>query len=351
MARNPFALSSPITLRGPVGSFGACRRKNRIAGWSCAHEPRGGHHEISLLETRSVADRSQQPVVGRTPSSISRCFSNWSAPVNLGPTINSSFIDFTPEISRDGLSLYFSSNRPGGSGLNDLWVAQRPGLDAEWGLPINLGTVINTGANEAAPHLSRDGHYLVFTSNRAEGGFGSNDLWVSRRVDIHDDLAWEEPVNLGPPVNGPSFDAGATLWHREFYFTSDRESTGPPDVFVSLLGPHGALGPPVLVPELSSEGNDLRPSIRFDGLEIFVSSNRAGSLAGSQDVWVSTREHPDEPWSPPANLGAEINTEFQEQQPAISGDGTVLLFGSDRPGGNGGLDLCAASRVIMHVRP
>ncbi len=279
-------------------------------------------------------------------SSVAHHFSNWSAPVNLGPTVNSSFIDFTPEVSRNGLSLYFSSNRPGGSGLNDLWVSKRPDRDSEWGPPINLGSAINSGANDAAPHLSRNGHYLFFTSNRADGGFGSNDLWVSQRVHTHDDFAWEKPVNLGPPVNGPSFDAGATLWRREFYFTSDRDSGGPLDVYVSFIDRNRMFYPPVLVSELSSEGNDLRPSIRFDGLEIFLSANRAGSLAGSQDLWVATRENHDEPWSPPVTLGAGINTEFQEQQPAISGDGTMLFFGSDRPGGSGGLDLYLATRAV-----
>jgi Tol biopolymer transport system component len=247
-------------------------------------------------------------------------------------------------MSKDGLSLYFSSNRPGGSGLNDLWVSQRPDVDAGWGPPVNLGSTVNSIANDAAPHLSRDGHYLFFTSNRV-GGFGSNDLGVSRRIQPHDDFAWEEPINLGFPVNDASFDAGATLWQREFYFTSDRQSSGPLDIYVSLIDGHGLFAPPILVADLSSEGNDLRPSIRLDGRELFFSSNRDGSVAGSQDLWVSTRNNRADSWSTPVSLGAGINTEFQEQQPAVSDDGKMLLFGSDRPGGSGGLDLYQATRA------
>src|SRR5262245_36954538 len=93
-------------------------------------------------------------------------FSPWTVPKNLGPTINSSSIDFGPVISKDGLSLYLASNRPGGFGGQDIWVSQRPTEDAPWGPPTNLGGVVNTPDDEAVPALSRDGHFLFFNSNR-----------------------------------------------------------------------------------------------------------------------------------------------------------------------------------------
>ena len=241
--------------------------------------------------------------------------------------------------------MYFSSNRPGGFGLNDLWVSQRSSVDAEWEAPVNLGPVINTSSNDAVAHVSRDGHYLFFSSNRP-GGFGSNDIWVSRRVNTHDDFAWEAPVNLGSEVNGSSFDAGPAVRGPELYFTSDRDSGGPLDVYVSRVRRNGGFGLPILEPNLSSEGNDQRASIRFDGREIFLSSDRAGSFNASQDLWVSTRQGNGRPWSPPMNLGPDINTAFQEQQPAISGDGTMLFFASSRPGGSGALDLYVSMRGV-----
>jgi Tol biopolymer transport system component len=276
-------------------------------------------------------------------SLVSEGFSDWSAPVNLGETVNSAFIDFTPEISKNGLSLYFSSNRPGGLGAPDLWVAHRPKVDAPWGAAVNLGPVVNSDGNDGAPHLTRDGHQLFFTSNRP-GGSGDNDLWMSWRADTQDDFAWGAPVNLGPAVNSSSFDAGATLWGPEFYFTSNRATGDALDIFVSRL--HGnTFAPGVLVAELSSDGNDLRPSIRFDGREILLSSDRAGSVDGSQDIWVSTRQNAADPWSTPANLGPAINTEFLEQQPALSKDATALYFASDRPGGSGDVDLYVTTRA------
>ncbi|MBI4521182.1 MAG: PD40 domain-containing protein [Gemmatimonadetes bacterium] len=319
----------------------------RLAGWALAF----GSPLVGCSSDDGVVDPGAAKH-GATASIASSRFSEWSAPENLGPTVNSPFVDFTPEISRDGLSLYFSSNRPGGFGLTDLWVSRRSSVDDPWGAPVNLGPTINTSGTEGAPHLSRDGHQLFFASSRP-GGFGSNDIWVSRRSDPRDDFGWEPPANLGPQVNSSEFDAGPTVRHPELYFTSDRASPGGGlDVYLSLVGPGlnvvapgAAFGPAVLVAELSSTGNDLRPSLRFDGLEIFLSSNRAGTV-GADDIWVSTRRSDAEAWSTPINVGTPINSEFVEAQPAISADGTELYFASNRPGGSGGPDLYVARRVL-----
>jgi Tol biopolymer transport system component len=266
--------------------------------------------------------------------------SEWSAPVNVGPTVNSPFVDNLPVLSKDGLSLYFTSNRPGGSGALDLWVSRRASLDAPWGVAANLGSTVNSSGNDAAPNLSRDGHYLFLTSNRP-GGFGDNDIWVSWRSDVHDDFAWEAPVNVGPPINGPTFDAGAAFRRPEFYFTSG-PNAGALDIYVSSVTGN-SFEAPQLVGELSSTANDQRPSVRYDRREIFLSSNRPGGF-GADDIWGATRPSAAAAWSTPVNLGAVINTSFVETQPGLSEDGTMLFFTSDRPGGSGGLDLYVSTR-------
>lgn len=292
-------------------------------------------------DARVTGPAARADVVASAPFTQS---AGWSTPANLGPTVNSAFVEFTPEISADELSLYFSSNRPGGSGSNDLWVSRRGAVDASWGTPFNLGPVINSSGNDGAPHLSRDGHRLFFTSNRA-GGQGDNDVWLSWREDVNDDLAWQAPVNLGSGINGPGFEAGASLWGRELYYTSDVGVAGPLDIYLSLVAEGGDFGPGVLVTALSSvAGHDLRPSISFDGLEIFLSSDRPGSTAGSQDIWRSHRL-PDRTWSTPVSLGPAVNSGFQEQQPALSKDGRRLFFASNRPGGSGAIDIYVVERL------
>src|SRR5437870_5414963 len=121
-------------------------------------------------------------------------YSDWSAPVNLGAVINSPFNDQGPAISKDGLSLYFSSGRPGGFGGSDIWVSQRASLEAPWDSPINLGGLVNTAANESNPTLSRDEHCLFFNSNTSGG---LNGIWASCRQHTHDDFGWQAPLNLG----------------------------------------------------------------------------------------------------------------------------------------------------------
>src|SRR6187399_1796564 len=81
------------------------------------------------------------------PVPAAQHFSDWDVPVNLGPGVNSAFADQSPALSKDGLSLYFQSDRPG-FGNTDLWVSQRNGEDEPWGPAVNLGDVVNSAAFE-----------------------------------------------------------------------------------------------------------------------------------------------------------------------------------------------------------
>jgi len=130
---------------------------------------------------------------------------SWGAPVNLGPAVNSASDDWCPSISADGLELYFSSNRPGGSGTWDIWTASRATVNDTWGSPVNLGASINTEAEDCWPSLSPDGLVLFFTSNRS-GGQGSWDLYMARRTTRKD--PWGSPTNFGPLVNSPEGQGG-----------------------------------------------------------------------------------------------------------------------------------------------
>jgi hypothetical protein len=278
-------------------------------------------------------------------------FSDWAAPNNLGPTVNSSANDFGPATSKDGLSLYFSSDRPGGFGSSDIWVSQRHSRNDPWGPPVNLGAVINTAAPEGPPSLSRDGHWLFFNT----GGMVDSDIWAAWREHSHDDFSWEPAFNLGIAVNSPFFDTGASFFENDeggaplLFFASNRPGLGDPgtfDIYVSQLAPNGLFSPATLVPELSSSATEQRPSIRFDGLEIFFFSNRLGSTGN--DLWVSTRQTVFAPWSPPFNLGPPVNSPFAESQPYIDADRQALFAASTRPGGFGGQDLYVSMRIKHH---
>jgi hypothetical protein len=264
-------------------------------------------------------------------------YSPWSVPVNLGPIVNLTGTESGAFISKDGLSLYFGSyNRPGGYGGFDIWVSQRPSAGEPWGEPRNLGPTVNTSGSEQTPTLSLDGHLLFFASDYSHPGYsGGLDLYVSRRHNKRDDFGWRTPTNLGSGVNSPSADYGPALFEDDetgsfiLYFSSDRVIPLKEDIYASTLQEDETFGPALLVEALNSTSRDARPAIRKDGLEMFLDSNRSGTIGGN-DLYVSTRASTVEPWSTPVNLGVLVNSSVLDARPALSFDGTELYFHSDR---------------------
>jgi Tol biopolymer transport system component len=289
-------------------------------------------------------------------------FSDWSAPVNLGPIVNSPATEAGAFISKDGLSLYFGAwscgptpsppCRPDGFGQFDIYVSQRATAEEPWGPPQNLGPTINTSSNEQTPTLSLDGHRLYFASDRP-GGFGNLDLYVSRRHNRRDDFGWQPPVNLGSGVNTSTVERSPAPFEDDvtetltLYFSSNRPAgMAGENIYASTLQPDETFGPAALVPELSSPSADSVPAIRRDGLEMFLCSNRPGTVGG-QDLWVATRPSTWDLWSAPVNLGSVVNSTVLDFRPALSFDGTALYFHSERPGGFGGYDLYVTTRTKL----
>ncbi len=278
-------------------------------------------------------------------------FSEWSSPVNMGGVVNSSATEVAGEFSKDGLALYFGSDRLVSNSF-DIWVSRRAGSESEWETPVALGSTINaSGFNDIGPAFSRDGHVLFFQSNRP-GGFGAGDIWMSWRARTKLDTGWNLPENLGAVVNtafgetAPAFFEGDEDAPAELYFTSTRPRPGSgskdEDIYVTVIGDDGRFGPPVRVAELCSEGNDGGPTISHNGREMYFYSDRPGSAAS--DIYVSTRPNLSAPWSTPLNLSV-ANSAAGDAHPALSADGTMLVFNSARPGGYGGHDLYVMTRT------
>jgi len=214
---------------------------------------------------------------------------DWGTPTNLGLTVTASQTDdCCAFISFDGLELYFNSiNRPGGHGGWDTWVSTRETKTADWGIPLNLGQPVNSSASDLAPHISADGLVLYFSSRRT-GGFGSDDIWVSRRTTKND--PWGEPINLGSIVN--------------------------------------------------SSASENYPFLSADGLLLFFSEEPGAPIRpggyGNIDMWVTRRASISDPWEIPVNLGPIVNTTSLDCAARTSLDGSILYFCSARTGGFGG---------------
>lgn len=106
-----------------------------------------------------------------------------------------------PTLSKDGKTLYFSSNMPGGFGGMDIWYCS---LD-RWGdatEPVNMGSGINTPGDEVSPYLHPRSGNLYFSSN-GHVGFGGFDVFISK---FDEDYGWQRPINLDKPINSSKDD-------------------------------------------------------------------------------------------------------------------------------------------------
>lgn len=228
----------------------------------------------------------------------------WGAPVRVGAPVNSTANDFCPTLAPDGRNFYFVSNRAGGCGGADIHTAQRSPTGS-FGSVTNLGCQVNSPADEASPMPLREvgkGKVLYFSSTRP-GGFAAE-------------------------------AAGALV--------------GDSDLYVSVCD-GTVFGPAALVLGANSTLEGGQPTTRHDGLELFFFSNRTGTL-GLADIYAATRAKTSNAWSTPFNLDANVNSAAAETRPSISWDGTNLYYGSTRPGGEGSTDHYVTTREKLKTK-
>ena len=254
-------------------------------------------------------------------------------PTNLGPNVNSSSSDYGVSISADGLSLFLDSDRPDLADY-DLYVATRETTEDEWGSAVNLGPTVNspTTHNEGCPSISVDGLELFFSGMAWQPnatGYGESDLWVTKRASISDD--WSAPENLGALVNTANNDCEPSISADglSLYFASDRPggySTW--DLWVTTRKTKDdPWEEPVNLGEPVNSYNAYAPNISADGLVLFLASgsSRPGGL-GQRDLWMTRRATHSDPWGEPINLGPAINTSAHDLVPCVSRDGCTLYF-------------------------
>jgi hypothetical protein len=281
-------------------------------------------------------------------------FSDWGTAQKIdeiagnNSELNTPFQDGCPIQSPDGLSLYQASNRPGGEGGLDIWVAHRESTDDPWGAPENLGQPVNSAADDFCPTPVRGGGLFFVSREALTGSCGMGDIYFTRENATR---GWSEPRNLGCAPNGPNTaldEQGPSYVENDddaYLFFSSSSAAVPGDIYVSQRLSGWNFGGSTAVTGLNSAGNDIQPNVRKDGLEVVFSSNRAGGL-GAQDIWVATRDSFGAPWSAPENLGAAINTAAAESRPSLSKNARQLLFGrSPGPEGIGDIYVSTRSKV------
>lgn len=172
--------------------------------------------------------------------------SGWGKPERLVFSDSTSW-DGSPAFSRDGRTLYFSSNRPGGNGGLDIY---RVNMDASgrFGNPVNMGKAINTAGDEVFPFVSEDGK-LYFASD-GHPGLGKLDLFVAVRKGGKITVE-----NLGLPYNSPMDDFGYLIddFGNEFFTSNRGGGEGDDDIYYYLAPEIPEEETPVEIPEIEEE--------------------------------------------------------------------------------------------------
>ncbi len=200
----------------------------------------------------------------------------------LSDTVNRFLMQYFPVLTADEQQLIFT-RRVGylDEHDEDLVVSAREG--GKWSEPVSVSDKINSPYNEGTCTISADGRLLIFTSCQGRRGFGSCDLFESRRVGDE----WTVPVNMGPAVNSPAWES--------------------------------------------------QPSLSADGRILYFVSERRGGVGG-RDIYMSYKLD-EKQWSKAQNMGPVINTPFNEISPFIHANGVSLFFATDGRPGFGGYDI------------
>jgi len=243
----------------------------------------------------------------------------WSEPEPLAG-INSEYDELGPALSDDRQLLYFYSNRPGGLGGYDIWVARWDG--ETWSGVENAGPSVNSPYDEYDPALSPDGGKLYFSSNRKE---------AAAAEEAGHQVRW--PTTLRRSGEGFAFDIYAAA-----KLAPEEDQDGVPDFTQATR-----------VDVLSSESNDGQIAFSHRGDFVYFSSNRPGGFGG-YDIYRSRIMGGE--IQPPENVGAPVNSEGDEMDPVLQMEGHRLLFTSSRDAETPGdftLFQTTSREVVSHV--
>ena len=307
----------------------------------------------------------------------------WTPPEPMPDQFNTPGEEYEVCLSPDDSEMYFVRGLPGKGA--DLFVSVR--LDGKWGAPRPVAS-INTSYDELGPRLSRDGQTLLFYSNRP-GGLGGHDIWAA----VRGPDGWQAAVNLGPSVNGPhnEYSPAMDATGRRLFFSTNREAAeraggarrwqatirqgeiGDYDLYMAVLDaaparrpaqrpvpptsspvttpdpveapatrPAAAAPLPFLaqqarkVPHVNTPQHEGTPCISPAGDFLYFASNRGGG-AGGFDLYRVRITGAD--WADVENLGPEVNTDANETDPQLAAGGFRMYFSSDRQGEGGTYDL------------
>lgn len=274
---------------------------------------------------------------------------------NLGKNINSTFQDFAPLISADENTLIFSSKRPNSGKKDenldyyeDLYISYKE--PTGWSTPKNLGPPINTRVNDAACGLSLDGQQLfLYKNDTLDKDASGGDIYQS---DFKNGK-WSKPKRMTSAINSAFWEPSASLIADEntMFFSSDRPGGfGGLDLYVVHRDPKTKVwgSPKNLGANVNTEYNEDAPYIHPDSKTLYFSSNNKNSMGGF-DIFTSNYDKLTDSVGSPINIGYPINTADNELYFVWSADGKRGYFSSAKADSYGEEDLYMVTRPNVKV--
>lgn len=231
-------------------------------------------------QRQGVSKADKKGRVGLKIYKADKGYFDWENIVEL-PFNDNDYSCLHPALSADGKRLFFASDKPGGFGGMDIYFVER--TNRGWSAPINLGPEINTSKNEVFP-FSHESGTLFFASDGHEGLGGLDNFMIDLS-----DRKWGRVINLGLPFNSEKDDLGLVLRPNgtRGYFTSNRErdNRGQDDIYL-FDAPAGLKG--IELPETNNilvSVYDVESSRRILGAGIRVYSLSADGMAENEDLY------------------------------------------------------------------
>ncbi len=258
---------------------------------------------------------------------------------NLSQRVNQLNRDSGPSVSSSGNRIYYASDGPDFVTRPKLMVTDL--LEGVWqeGRLLDIPQEAETFAFRRSPCISYDERTLYFTRALLSGIFvAQTRIWESKFVNGR----WHSPEDMGDVINhadaiGVTSDPSISADGNTLYLSSDRPgSHGGTDLWVAENIDGEWQFPLNLGAPVNSIYNDAEPSISADGNTLYFTSGRPGGV-GSSDIWVSRKVNGE--WTEPKNLGPRVNSTGSDREPELSKDGNSLYFTGIRDGGEGLSDI------------
>lgn len=253
---------------------------------------------------------------------------------NLGSNINDKHDQYFPCLTNDQSLLFYT--RMSATGRDEDLYYSIHEVNG-WRRGENVGNTFNTKLDEGMSTLVRDGRRMFFTACKREDVIGVCDIWEAQ-IEGHE-IKEVKPITGHPNSEKWESQAAISCDGRTLYFSSIREGgLGGADIWYSKKMLNGTWSPPMnMGPNINTAQDEESPFISNDGRTLFFTSTGHLSL-GDQDIFMSFLNEKGV-WELPTNLGPEINSPFTERCFFLSADGRTGYFASNRPEGFGGMDI------------